>query len=285
MRLKMKIIANIARFILIAILTICIIAISAITIASSTILDKNYIVSKLKETNFYEEVYKLVESNFENYIYQSGLEETALNDVCSKEKVEQDINIMLSNIYEGTNKKIDTTQIKDNLNKNIDKLNVKNRRNSEAIDQFVKHICEEYENTLIHTEYENKIHSAYSKVITILNKVRTATIVAICIDIVLILIINIKQISKFVQAIGISALSSSIFGIVTCNIVTSKVDIQGIKIFNEAFSKTIVTIIQEIISKLQELSIIALIIAIVLIIIYSIIIVITKNKQNVETKD
>lgn len=281
----MKIIANIARFILIAILTICIIAMSVITIVSSTILDKNYIISKLEETNFYEEVYKLVESNFENYIYQSGLDETALNNICSKEKVEQDINLMISNIYEGTNKKIDTTPIKDNLNENIDKLDVRNKKNSEAINQFVKHICEEYENTLIHTEYENKIYNTYSKVVTILNKVRTATIIAICIDAVLILITSIKQISKFVQAIGISVLSSSIFGIVACNIVTSKVDIQGIKIFNDAFSKTLVTIIQELISKVQTLSIITLIIAIMLIIIYSIMTAIANNKNDKVTKD
>lgn len=281
----MKIIANIARFILIAILTICIIAISAITIVSSTILDKNYIISKLEETNFYEEVYKLVESNFENYIYQSGLDETALNDICSKEKVEQDINIMLSNIYEGTNKKIDTTPIKDNLNKNIDDLKVKNSRNSEAIDQFIKHICEEYENTLIHTEYENKIHNTYNKAVNILDKVRTATIVVICIGAVLILITSIKQISKFVQAIGVSLLSSSVFEIIACNIVTSKVDIAGIKIFNDAFSKTIVTIMQEIINKVQTLGIITLVVAIVLIIIYSIITAVAKNKKDKVTKD
>lgn len=281
----MKIITNIARFILITILTICIIAIGTIEIVSSTILDKNYIISKLEETNFYEEVYNLVESNFENYIYQSGLEESALDNICSKEKVEQDINLMISNIYEGTNKKIDTTPIKDNLNENIDKLDVRNKKNSEAINQFVKHICEEYENTLIHTEYENKIYNTYSKVVTILNKVRTATIIAICIDAVLILITSIKQISKFVQAIGISVLSSSIFGIVACNIVTSKVDIQGIKIFNDAFSKTLVTIIQELISKVQTLSIITLIIAIMLIIIYSIMTAIANNKNDKVTKD
>lgn len=281
----MKIIANIARFILIAILTICIIAISLITIVSSTILDKNYIIGKLEETNFYEEVYKLVESNFENYIYQSGLDETALNNICSKEKVEQDINIMLSNIYEGTNKKIDTTPIKDNLNKNIDDLKVKNSRNSEAIDQFIKHICEEYENTLIHTEYENKIHNTYNKAVNILDKVRTATIVVICIGAVLILITSIKQISKFVQAIGVSLLSSSVFEIIACNIITSKVDIAGIKIFNDAFSKTIVTIMQEIINKVQTLGIITLVVAIALIIIYSIITAVAKNKKDKVTKD
>ena len=63
--------------------------------------------------------------------------------------------------------------------------------------------------------------------------------------------LSIKQISKFVQAIGVSLLSSSVFEIIACNIITSKVDIAGIKIFNDAFSKTIVTIIQEIINKLN----------------------------------
>ena len=281
----MKIVANIARFILITILTVCIIAIGTIQIVSSTILDKNYIIGKLEETNFYEEVYNLVESNFENYIYQSGLEETALDNICSKEKVKQDINIMLSNIYEGTNEKIDTSEIKDNLNKNIDSLNVRNRQNSTAIEQFVNHICEEYESTLIHTEYESKINSVYGKITNMLDKVRTATIIAIAVDIILLVIINIKQISKFVQAIGIALLSSSLFEIIAYNIIVTKVDVAGIKIFNDAFSKTIVTIIQEILNKVQTLGIISLIVAIVLVIIYVIITAITKKEKDVLTKE
>lgn len=281
----MKIVANIARFILITILTVCIIAIGTIQIVSSTILDKNYIIGKLEETNFYEEVYNLVESNFENYIYQSGLEETALDNICSKEKVKQDINIMLSNIYEGTNEKIDTSEIKDNLNKNIDSLNVRNRQNSTAIEQFVNHICEEYESTLIHTEYESKINSVYGKITNMLDKVRTATIIAITVDIILLVIINIKQISKFVQAIGVALLSSSLFEIIAYNIIVTKVDVAGIKIFNDAFSKTIVTIIQEILNKVQTLGIISLIVAIVLVIIYVIITAITKKEKDVLTKE
>lgn len=281
----MKIIANIARFILIAILTICIIAIGIISIVSSTILDKNYIMSKLEETNFYEETYNLVENNFENYIHQSGLEETALKDICSKDKVKQDINLMLSNIYEGTNKKIDTTEIKDNLNKNIDGLKVRNKQNSSAIDQFVNHICEEYESTLIHTEYENIINEQYKKVNNILDKVRTATIIAIVIDVILLAIVNIKKISKFVQAVGVSLLSSSLFEIVAYKIVTSKVDIAGIKIFNDTFSKTIVTIAQDVLNKVKTLGIISLIIAVVFIIIYAVIVAITKKENSKGTKE
>lgn len=281
----MKIIANIARFILITILTVCIIAIGTIQIVSSTILDKNYIISKLEETNFYEETYNLVENNFENYIHQSGLEETALKDICSKEKVKQDINLMLSNIYEGANKKIDTTEIKDNLNKNIDNLKVRNRQNSSAIDQFVNHICEEYESTLIHTDYENRINEVYVKVTNILNKVRIATIIAMAVDVVLLIIVNIKKISKFVQAIGVTLLSSSLFEIIAYQIVTSKVDIAGIKIFNDTFSKTIVTIAQDVLNKVKTLGVSSLIIAIVFIIIYTVIVTITKKENSKGTKE
>ena len=70
----MKAIFNIIKFILITILVICLISIGVITIVSSTILNKEYITNKLEETNFYEETYELVKSNFENYIYQSGLD-------------------------------------------------------------------------------------------------------------------------------------------------------------------------------------------------------------------
>ena len=95
----MKVITNIIKFIIITILTICMISIGIITIVSSTILDQSYITQKLEETNFYSETYELVKSNFENYIYQSGLDENVLTDICPKEKVKQDLNIILSNIY------------------------------------------------------------------------------------------------------------------------------------------------------------------------------------------
>ena len=75
------------------------ISLGVMTIVFSTILDKNYVMQKLEETNFYADTYELVESNFENYIYQSGLDEEVLKNICTEEKVKKDINIMLSNIY------------------------------------------------------------------------------------------------------------------------------------------------------------------------------------------
>ena len=281
----MKVLTNIIRFILMVILTITIITFSIITIVSSTILDKNYIISKLEETNFYEETYKLVESNFENYIYQSGLDETVLENICSQEKVKEDVNIILSNIYDGTNQKIDTTVIADNLNNNIDKLGIKTSKNASAIDKFVDHICEEYEDTVIHTSYEDNLNNAYSKIIKIGEKVTNLTTITFVIALVLMTIISIKCEDKNVRNIGISLFAAGTFDIIVNKIILSKVNISGIKIFNDAFSKSLVTIIQDVLSQILKSGITIMILGLVFIIIYAIIQLFKKDKSKLQTEE
>lgn len=268
----MKVILNVIKFILILVLVVCLIFIGIKNIVSSTILNQDYVLNKLEETNFYVETYELVESNFENYIYQSGLDEVVLENICTKEKVEKDIKTIISNIYEGKSEKIDTTEISDKLNANIDAQNVKNSSNEKAIQQFVKQICDEYTDTILHTQYEDKINDIYQKATNYLNKANTIVIAVVIIDFVLLIILNIKNISKLIQNIGIAVLTTSLFEIIAINIINSKVDIAGIKIFNDSFSKTIVTILQDIVGKIISLEIATLIVAIVIIVIYAIIV-------------
>ena len=265
----MEILKNLLKFIFIAILTICMISIGMISIVFSTIFSKDYIMQKLEETNFYSGIYELVKSNFENYIYQSGLDEEVLDDICTKEKIKQDIQIMLSNIYNGTNQKIDTTEIANKLNGNIEKLGVKNRQNENAIQQFVTHICDEYTNTLIHTKYENKINEIYKKGTEILNKIYEIILVVFVIDIIAIIIINNKKISKDIQHIGIALLATSIFELSVWQIINLKVDIHGIKIFNDVFSKSVVVIIENTLGQVASLALGTIVIGAIFIIIYA----------------
>ena len=279
----MKVLINLLKFIFITILTICLIALGAITVASSTILDKNYVIQKLEETDFYSGTYKLVESNFEKYIYQSGLDEDVLKSICTEDKVKNDINLMLSNIYDGTNKTIDTTEISTNLNANIDKLGIKTKQNEKAINEFVNHICKEYTDTLVHSKYEVQINNVYKKAINNLNKVYNALLIVTVVDLILILIINNKKVAKDLQDCGIAMMATSIFGIAGCQIVQAKVNIQGIKIFNDVFSNSLVTIVQDVFNKFTSLSVGMLVIAIVVVGIYVAIVVSKKTKENIET--
>lgn len=276
----MKVIVNLLKFILITILTICMISIGIITIMFSTLFDKNYVVQKLKETDFYSGTYKLVESNFENYIYQSGLDEQVLQGICTQEKVEKDIDIMLSNIYVGTDQKIDTKEIADNLNTNIDKLGIKTKQNEDAINKFVEHICNEYTDTLIHSQYENKMYSEYIKIIEKLNETYDIALIVLIVDFIAILIVNRKKISKDIQYLGIAMLATTAFELTACQIIYSKVNIQGIKIFNDVFSNSLVTIIKDILHKINAIAVGTFVIAIICNAIYVTIIVNKKTGEN-----
>lgn len=275
----MKVLTNLLKFILIVVLAVCSIAIGIIQIVTQTVLNKNYIIQKMEETNFYSETYKLVQSNFEKYIEQSGFEENILENICTEEKVKQDINLMISNIYEGANKTIDITEISDNLNANIDKLNIRDSKNQKAIEQFVEHICQEYTDTLVHTKYENDINKFYKEIVIKKDKIEKIVIIALVIDVIVILIVNNKNIEKDFQSIGIAIFSSSAFELIACQIINLRVSIKGIKIFNDAFSDMIVAIIQNVISKVVSFGIATLMIAIILIIINAIIIFFSIRKD------
>ena len=275
----MKVLVNLLKFIFIMILTVAIIGLGLFAIAFSTVLNKDYVVQKLEETDFYSGTYKLVESNFENYIYQSGLDEEVLKEICSQDKVKKDINIMLNNIYSGTNQSIDTTEISDKLNANIDKSGIKNKQNESAINEFVKHICQEYTDTLVHSKYETEINKMYNKINTLLNKVYNTLLIVFFIDLILIIIINKKKISKDIQALGIALMSASMFQIVACQIITSNVDVKNIKIFNDVFSNCLVTIIQDVLNKINSLALGTCIFAVIILGIY------VSIKVNKKTKD
>ena len=275
----MKVLTNLLKFILIVVLAVCSIAIGIIQIVTQTVLNKNYIIQKMEETNFYSETYKLVQSNFEKYIEQSGFEENILENICTEEKVKQDINLMISNIYEGANKTIDITEISDNLNANIDKLNIRDSKNQKAIEQFVEHICQEYTDTLVHTKYENDINKFYKEIVIKKDKIEKIVIIAMVIDVIVILIVNNKNIEKDFQSIGTAIFSSSAFELIACQIINLRVSIKGIKIFNDAFSDMIVAIIQNVISKVVLFGIATLMIAIILIIINAIIIFFSIRKD------
>jgi hypothetical protein len=112
--------------------------------------------------------------------------------------------------------------------------------------------------------------------------VYNATVIVCIIDIIILALMNIKKASKNLQDFGIALFSEGIFYIVACKIVTSKVNIDGIKIINDSFSKTLVTIINDFLVKIVSLGAGSLIIAIVLIAIYVIIVINKKSKNERE---
>ncbi len=280
----MKIVINILKFIVMLVLVLCVLFFGLKNIAFSTILNKDYVLNKLEETNFYSGTFELVKSGFENYIAQSGLEEEALNNICTEEKVKNDIGIIINNIYNGTNEDIDTTEIANNLNANIDKLNVRTPQNQKALDKFVDQICTEYKDTILNTKYENTIHNALNKVIQIMEKLQTIILIVTIIGIICIILLNVKNIYKLVGNIGTILFSSSLVILIAIKLLNVNVNISAIKLFNNTFSNSIVTVLQDIINKINNFGLILLIISIILIILNAVIYILKFKETNNKTK-
>lgn len=265
----MRIIKKIIKIIFSAILTISILLYILINLLSSTILKESYILSKLDQANFYQKVYEEVNSNFEKYIYQSGFDENVLNNVITEEKVKEDFKIIIDNIYNGTNQDINTETIKTNLTNNINSqlgANIsKTQQNS--IDSFVDTILNEYTQTILHTQYENKINKAYTQINKYINLANKALLIIMAVLIILLILLNLKRLYRGVSYIGISMLSSGILLCIADIFIKMKVDIKNIVILNDTISKIIINVITELLSNILKDGIILLVSGIVLIII------------------
>ena len=276
----MKVGKKILNFIFVLVIALSFTFIGVKSVVFKTIFNKEYVLEQMENNNFYSETYKLVESGFENYIGQSGLDEEVIKNICTEDKIKNDINIILSNIYEGTNEKIDTSEISNNLNSNIDKENVRTSSNSKAIDEFVEHICQSYKDTIISTSYENTINEKYSKITQKITKVQNILIIAIIISIIGVIALNVKDILKLLFWTESAVLSSAVMQLAITTVIKSKVNIDGIKIFNDAFSNIVVTIIKDILSKINIIAGKFIIVYFILVVIYAIIILSQKKEEN-----
>ena len=276
----MKVGKKILNFIFVLVIALSFTFIGVKSVVFKTIFNKEYVLEQMENNNFYSETYKLVESGFENYIGQSGLDEEVIKNICTEDKIKNDINMILSNIYEGTNEKIDTSEISNNLNSNIDKENVRTSSNSKAIDEFVEHICQSYKDTIISTSYENTINEKYSKITQKITKVQNILIIAIIISIIGVIALNVKDILKLLFWTESAVLSSAVMKLAITTVIKSKVNIDGIKIFNDAFSNIVVTIIKDILSKINIIAGKFIIVYFILVVIYAIIILAQKKEGN-----
>ncbi len=265
----MKVLGTIIRYVLVMILTVALISIAFINIITSTILNKEYVLSKLDETDYYKGIYQEIQSNFENYVGQSGLDEDIMNDILTEEKVKTDVDLIISNIYDGTNKTIDTTEIRTNLNRKIEN-SIDNPRllviQRDAIDTFIDTICNEYTKTIIHTKYEQNINNIYVKVVKYIKIAKQALLITIIIVAILICLICYKNIFKGIASLGVGATSTGVFYIITNIFINTQIKINTITILNSTISNSLRNIIDDFMGKVEKCGFVLLAVGIVLII-------------------
>ena len=280
----MKIVQKVCSYIFTIIFALSILGLILINIVSSKVMNENYVISKLEEEDYYSKVYDDVKSNFENYIYQSGLNEDVFNDLVSKEKIKEDTKIILDNIYNGSENNIDTSSISEKLNQNINQFLGGNISNSQKknIDEFVKKICEEYKNTISNTKYKSKINSVYNLMSKYIEVCKKILYITASVSFVFIILLNIKKIYQVLGYIGVAAVIDGLILIITKNYIFSKVYIYGITIMSEAVSIVLRLIITEIFDKIFQYGFLLLSSGTLLVIAYGLIRAIGKYKKEKE---
>ena len=268
----MKRITQLIKGFFIWLLMIDIISFICLNIFSKTILNQSYILSQLEEEKYYENVYYQIQNSFEGYIGPSGLEETILNGIYSKDKVKQDIINVVNYIYTGKNYEINTEEIQLNLSNNINEslLNYNlSEEEKKSIVQFEEEIINEYKKQITHSQYFDKLANYIPKIIenVLIIKIEMGVIGFLIIGILF--FINKKNFVKFMITIIISVLGSGLFLLFAKFWTTSKIEISNITILSDSFSKVISNILREILCKWNLYGIILSIVSIILLIIFN----------------
>ena len=168
----------------------------------------------------------------------------------------------MENIYDNLDNKIDINEIKDNLEKKINESlgnsNISEEQ-KEAIDTFIKHICNEYINTIFAFGNGSQIKNIVTEVNLKMKFMKKIFLIILGIDFILLIVLNIKKIYKFITFIGI-ALNVSGLTILTINIyINMKIKFNNIVILNDATTELLGSIINDVIILINKVGIIVIV--------------------------
>ena len=258
-------------YILNFLLVICFVTLFLVHITSVTILDKQYVVKCLEQSNYYEKTYYNIQEEFKNYVMQSGLEESILDNLYNQEKVNSDINQVIDSIYENKEIHIEILNLRKTLDNRIKEVLEQNNRKPDAeeelaIQTFEDTIVEVYENGIIYAkEYVENLGDIYQKISNIVSKAELGLIIA---GILLLIVIFVISKRKMIRALGIAFLATGILEIVFKLWIGDK--LHHILLLNAAFSESLVYICNNMIQTIFITGIIMSVLGIIVIIASSI---------------
>ena len=268
----MKKVIDVLRWICAIVLALGIIIFGFVSIISSTILSKGYVLEKLSETDYYINTYSQVNIDFENYIYQSGLNSAVVENLVTVENIKEDTAIIIENIYDGQSEPIDLEKVKDRLRTNIEK-NIKEKniwvKSQESIEKYVEVVSEQYQDSILHTDIEDDIFKGIESINKLISKLTTISISMIGVSAIIIIVSRYKKFWQNFTMLGVSLVTAGAFYVFAKIFIVTNIDIDHIIILSEAISYTIKTIIYNVLNKIDIAGIIMLILGIVLIIVGS----------------
>ena len=225
-------------------------------IIKNNIYNKDKLFTVLENNNYYENVSKVILDEMENYMVSSGLPESILNDIYSKDDIRRDVNNYIDNLFIGKFVQFNDEELVKKINFNIDNyLNEHNLKiNDElALNMFVKDLVKIYDNNINLYNLVNNYIPLFAKVNKILNIAIYIIIAAIVILAISLFILKNKYIGSSLSASGIILLFIKL-------LILDPLNIKSVLIISTEFSNIMTVIYKNIESNIIIIGIILFII-------------------------
>lgn len=251
-------------YILSFMLTIAIVLSILVGVLANTILSKQYFLGKLEEISFYDRTAEEINDTFQNYILQSGMDETVLENIYDKQKLTQDINALVDAIYENKEIQIETESIKEKLNANIEKyLEEKQLKTShqEEVDIFVNTIAETYKDGVVYSAKAIKqMAPVTAKASQAMQNVQPILYATTAILAFILIAIHWNRKGEIAKYLGISLLAAGLTIVIAKIYITTQLQIEGIMLLNAVVTNLIQNIANQILEYIFYLGIVSSII-------------------------
>lgn len=253
-------------------LCLCILLLSSLLIFSNTILNKQYVINVLERNSYYERTYYNIQEGFKNYIMQSGLEESILEDLYDREKVNNDINMVIDAIFENKDINIDTNEIVQKLDDRINDILAGNNRvpetqEREEIKIFEDTIAEVYSDEISYSmDSIKQISNMFEKIQLLLSTIKIALII-ITIGMFLLIIAIGRSLKEIINTLGITLTTVGVIEIAIKILIGDRT--HNILMLNSTFSASLIDLINSIINTFFYTGIIMGVVGLILIIVSS----------------
>ncbi len=242
-----KVICLISSFVLMISLGILI----ANNIVENKLLNKNYIESKLEESEFHEQISREVKSAFEEYIYQSGLPKETIDGLFTEAMIKRDVSSLVNCVYEGSKITVSDVKVRDNLDKKINEyvsstgqmLTAEGRAN---IERFKNLIVNQYKKSInISSNGYMKVHKLVHEIQILSDEVGIMPWLLLGICLFLIIALNRNNLLRAINYISISVLSLGIVLKLCVAIVLYNVDMDNLVVMTMSITNFVVNIAKE----------------------------------------
>ncbi len=245
----MKRAKKIISFILAFVLSLSIIAVFILGYINSALFSEVNIRTSMKDTNYYYNIYSIINDTANDYVLQSGFDNKVLDDVITEYQVQEDMNKVIDGLYNNKKVEIDTDKLKKKLHENIQKqIEEENHVVTEStkadIEEFEKSVIDAYKSNIFYSQdVLNKIGSYIQKIHKILN----IAVISLSIAILILALIMFKV---YEPSIGVAFITAGVFFIIIKGFSVINLAINNILILNWAFSRTLVYILNNLIQKI-----------------------------------